>query len=144
MRKFITCLLTIAALGGTAHAGDHPHHAALFVGATTTDAETRPTVGVDYAYRFGLLSVGGLVDAAFGDHTTLIVAPVLFVHPAGGLKIGVAPGLETDFDHAVFVIRGTMGYDFHVGALSVGPVVSVDYADGHVAFVYGAGVGIGF
>ncbi|MDH5720929.1 MAG: hypothetical protein OEZ13_10010 [Spirochaetia bacterium] len=127
----------------------HSNHAAIFLGATTFyDKSTSFTAGADYEYRFsamhGLLGLGLILDFAFRDHMQTIVAGALFIHPAGGFKIALAPGVEMHSGEKAFVFRGGLAYDIHVGSLSLTPTVNFDYAHHHVAYVYGLGIGYGF
>ncbi len=133
------------------HHGHHANHIAIFGGATTLfgdEAHTGATFGLDYERRLpmmdGLFGLGALVDVALMEHTSVIVAPALFIHPAGGLKITVAPGVEHEGEENVFVMRGGLSYAIHLGRLSVGPAVAADYANKHVALVYGLDIGMGF
>ncbi|MEE2959620.1 MAG: hypothetical protein VYA34_02665 [Myxococcota bacterium] len=155
-RSLLVAVILLGLWTGSAQAGEvhaHHSHAALFIGATTHTIDDVVhhgiTVGADYEYRLsvmdGLVGLGVLVDAAFFDETHLIGGPMVVVHPVGGLRFAVAPVIVvTNLDKANFGLRGSVGYDLHFGAMSVGPVASVDYANGHVSYVYGLAVGAGF
>ncbi len=136
------------------HGEHHSHHAndiGIFAGATTKfgdEGHTGATFGLDYERRLPfaeqMFGVGALVDMALMEHTSVIVAPALYIHPAGGLKITLAPGVEHEGEENVFVMRGGLAYVVHFGALSVGPSVAADYANKHVALVHGLTAGLGF
>ncbi len=49
------------------------------------------------------------------------------------------PAKETKFG-----IRAGLGYDIHVGKLSLTPTVNFDYIGKTSALVYGLGIGLGF
>jgi len=135
----------------------HKNHVALFLGATTflgDHAEHLFTAGIDYEYRImPLIGAGVLADFPIrfsGYEFEGIFAPFIAVHPAGGLKVILAPGIEIvagEFGFQAFVMRVGTGYDFHLGSVSIGPSVSYDYTvhhGGHSAIVYGLAAGTGF
>ena len=132
-----------------AHAGeDHPHHISLFGGAKISSGQVAPLIGAEYEFRLealnGLLGIGVVTDAAFGDHTTLVVGPGLFIHPAGDLVLVLVPALETDFSHEAFALIFSTIYHFHVGDLTVSPKFDLEYANNHLAYITSLGIGIGF
>ncbi|MDH5718047.1 MAG: hypothetical protein OEZ22_10460 [Spirochaetia bacterium] len=131
------------------HHAFHSNHLAVFLGATTfSKDETKFTAGADYEYRLsamhGLLGLGLIADFAFREHVQSIFGGGLFIHPAGGLKILLAPGAEIHDGHAIFLFRGGIAYDIHAGSLSITPTINFDYANHHLAYVYGLGIGVGF
>ena len=153
-----------------AHHGHHARHLAVFSGVTRASGESDFTLGADFEYRLphfeGLLGVGALVDATFGDGGHVIVAAPLFVHPHGGVKLVAAPGIERvdgggkghggdhagkalaggggKGSHTEFLFRLGVGYDLHLGGWSLTPAYNVDFVDGHRASVIGVNVGFGF
>lgn len=135
--------------------GYHANHIALMGGAAIEieDGHTaaHATTGLDYEYRLpfvhGLFGAGALVEASFvgmGKTPIWIFGVPLFVHPVAGLKIWFAPSVEFKDEHAAFLSRLGLGYDFHVGPLSIGPVANLDLVHGLLVQVYGLAVGTGF
>lgn len=129
--------------------GDHRNHVALMGGAVfVPHTPSAATVGADYAYRLPLLgdrlSVTALVELAFAEELATILGLGLGVHPVGGLRIVLAPGVELAHGEVVFLFRFGAGYDFHLGSFSLGPVIYADYVHGHLATVAGLQVGVGF
>ncbi|MDH4199751.1 MAG: hypothetical protein OEV66_05145 [Spirochaetia bacterium] len=133
----------------------HSNHFSLFLGLTSAlEANTHEfTAGLDYEYRLPvlnrLLGVGVLADFAFGHETTGIFAGFIGIHPVAGLKILVAPGIETLFSvtpATAFLIRGSIGYDIMIDTFSVTPIISADYVPESrtLSLVYGLAAGIGF
>ena len=138
---------------------EHNHHASLFLGATSHFDHGHSvhafTAGLDYEYRFSflnrLLGIGILDDMAFFPGALTNVSAVFIgIHPIGGLKILLAPGVEMIFLEKLktaFLLRGSLGYDFMIGNFSLTPIVSIDYLPaypGSFALVYGVAAGIGF
>lgn len=135
---------------------------------------TDPTFGIDYEFRLPMwneiMGVGVFAEAVLAEHTEYIAGGLLFIHPIGGLKFFAGGGAirlehEVHSDPAIHkikydgflssdeasteilykpLIRGGIGYDFHIGLLSIGPLFAVDYFDKHFALVYGLSFGIGF
>jgi hypothetical protein len=126
----------------------HRHHLAFFVGLTKEDHhDDEETFGLDYEYRLGKsrrTGLGFLVDYAGGELETTVVAVPLFFHPVGGLKLMVAPGLEYHNSESEFLIRAGIGYDFHIGKVSIGPSYAIDFVDSEEIEVYGLAIGFGF
>lgn len=155
-RTAVAVALLAVTLSGAAPAAasgaEHPHHVALFAGATSFETEWTPhfTVGADYEFRLpfldGLLGIFASGEVVVVEGTPLIFTAGLTVHPIGGLKILAGAGTEFHAEHPEpeFLVRGGLGYDFHLGMISLGPAAFVDYADGHVALVYGLSAGVVF
>jgi hypothetical protein len=139
------------------HPPYHTHHAALFLGGTHADVEIETeggireegedafTVGLDYEYRFSqLFGVGGLVEYAGGELETTSAMAGLFIHPIGGLKLFLAPGVEHEGDENEFLFRAGVHYNFLFGNFVVTPVLAVDFVDGEENLVYGVSFGYGW
>lgn len=149
----VLCISTISPLASEdaheAHAeqADHPHrhHVALFAGVTDDDGESEFTVGADYEFRFHrIVGAGALIDHAGGSADTTVVGAGIWVHPHGGFKFLLAPGLETHSGHTEFLVRVGAAYDFHVKSFSISPTINVDFVDGEEILVYGLSFGRGF
>jgi hypothetical protein len=131
----------------------HENHVAVFLGATTFLGDmsaTHFTIGADYERRLTFINhmvgAGVLVDSSIGDETETLIAGFVAVHPVTGLMLlgGVGTAFTGAGDNAVFAVRGSAAYFFPVGTFSVGPVVSIDHANGESAIVYGVSGGAGF
>jgi len=132
------------------------HHIALFNGATTnfSHKSTSYTVGIDYAYRFSkLIGAGLLVEYIAAEPDETLVGIPVIAHPYKGSKIFVAPMAAFAEDHHAaghdgkregsFAFRIGLGYDFHLGSLSIGPAVDFDFGKTE-AINYGVVIGFGF
>jgi hypothetical protein len=110
-----------------------------------------------------------MLDYTTYDHeeTTLLVA-ALFWRPHGGrFQLFGGPGIEfveaeehhsapvtpvplssaasaEDEGDSEFAFRIGAGYDIPLGRLSLTPLISADFMDGHATWVYGAALGVGF
>jgi hypothetical protein len=147
----------------------HRNHVAIFTGLTTNmeHENTDFSLGLDYEYRLpiwhDILGIGIFGEMVFTDHTEYIVGVPVFLHPSGGLKFWLAPGLvmmETteqseahtfhknnsnkllsDSDASSMeqelLIRIGVGYDISIKNVSITPAVSADFINGHLALVYG-------
>jgi hypothetical protein len=123
----------------------HPVHAAVFVGVVTSSHGTGPAAGIDVERRFGPIGVALIVDTArVAEATVVSVIPAIVIHPWRGAKLLGGTGWERAHGHDELVLRGGAGYDLHVGALSFGPTVAVDWVGETTAVVAGATVGAGF
>jgi len=135
-----------------AHDGPHAHHLSLFLGATTLEGHTHPTVGADYIYWLPVVDrrvgLSPLVDVAFSAHLEVLAGLGVAMRAPWGLRLTVAPALvavhEEDGWHRHIVGRVNMGYDLHFGHFSLGPVVDADFGADHTAYVYGVAGGYGF
>lgn len=151
-KRILALILGLSSLlsAPAALAGGHPHHLALFGGATTLEGHTAGTAGADYEYRFGAgqsaLGVGVLFDQAFGDASHSIVGAPLFFHPFLGAKFLAAPAMEISHGESHFLARVGAGYDIPLGATAytLSPMFNLDFVEGHTAMVYGLAFGFGF
>ena len=57
---------------------------------------------------------------------------------------GSSEGAETSGSETHYVFRAGVGYDFHVGSLTLTPIVNLDVINGHNALAYGITFGYGF
>ena len=133
----------------------HHNHLALFLGATTNfDHETTGfSIGVDYEYRLNawhnLLGIGLFGEYVSSGSGEIIAGIPLFIHAAEKLKFTVAPilvsaeDLHTHENETSFGVRLGAGSSFHVGKISMGPVINLDLGK-TTALVYGIGIGFGF
>ena len=151
----LTLLLLFGAATTSAYAGGdddkkhakshHALHAAVFFGAANTSAHTDFALGGDVEYRlpwFGSrMGVGAIADAVFAEHTHVLTGGGVFVHPAGGLKVLVAPAAAFSDGHKTFVLRSGLSYEMHLGGLTVAPTLNLDFDKHHTTQVFGIAVG---
>ncbi|HEX5638960.1 MAG TPA: hypothetical protein VFX81_04090 [Burkholderiaceae bacterium] len=156
---------------GDAHGDGHSshlHHVSLTLGAADNGHLDETGLSIGAEYRYGLnerFAIGPMLDYTTYDHetTTLLVA-ALFWRPHGGrFQVFGGPGVEyVDAEHhatpvtpvalssaeadddSEFALRLGAGYDFPIGKLSLTPLISADFIDGHTTWVYGIGLGYGF
>lgn len=137
-------------LAGIARAGDggdhaHPHHMALFGGATIHDGHSYPTFGLDYEYLFhGKAGVVGLAELVLADPAEMIYGAGLAFHPVPAVKVAAIPAVAMASGESAFLMRGNLEYGIHAGPVTVSPSVSADYGHEAVVFVAGLAVGMGF
>ncbi len=147
----------------------HRHHLSVFLGATTADVEvhggegdagtqseggetsgettreTEASIGFDYEYRLNRTwGIGFLFDYVAGDARTSVAGIPVFLHPAGGLKLLAAPGIERHEGENEFLVRLGLGYQFDLGRWAITPGANVDFVDGDQVYVYGLYIGRGF
>ena len=155
----VISLSTIIAEARTLKEGQDHHlsrnHIALVAGATTNfdHHSTDFTIGLDYEYRFKAMhDFFGL--GLFGEYITthggeIVLGIPVFIHPKAGLKFVMAPiavMAENHYTHeneTHFGGRLGIGYDFHLGKISIAPVLNLDYSN-TVALNYGLTFGLGF
>lgn len=137
----------------------HPHHVAVMVGGMTPLSETSETswaLGVDYGYNFNERWGAGIgADFTIGDHKrAALFAGGISYSLLGGLKLGTGPGIEIvekdrpsggTKNSSYFVWWFGAAYEFHVGSLSIGPIVFLDFVgETKTNLTYGLTVGTGF
>ncbi len=144
------------------HGDDHQfdrHHVAAMVGGMTPLSETSETswaLGVDYGYNFNERWGAGIgADFTIGDHKrAALFAGGISYSLLGGLKLGTGPGVEIvekdqpsggTKNSSYFVWWFGAAYEFHVGSLSIGPIVFLDFVgETKTNLTYGLTVGTGF
>ncbi len=133
----------------------HAHHLGVFLGAASNldHDHTDFAVGADYEHRLPVwqarLGLGAFVEHVTAEHAETILAPMLAVHPAGGLKLLAAPGLMLTEDHhgdsaSHFLLRFGAGMDFSISGFSLTPTLNLDLVEDSKALVYGMTIGKGF
>ena len=137
----------------------HHHHVAFMAGGMTPLSETSETsfaLGADYEYRIDERWGGGAgADFTFGDHKrAALFAGGASYRPLPALKVGTGPGLElveTDKpsggmkNSTYFVWWVGASWEFHIGSLSVGPILYLDFVgETKTNLTYGATIGTGF
>ena len=128
----------------------HRNMVELFLGDTYEDArhesEKGITVGFIYERRLSsLLGVGGFYEYAAGDFDKWSIGVPLFIHPYGGWRLDLAPGLEHREGDDEFLLRTGVAYEFGLSERwALVPEFNVDFVDGEEAFVFGLSFGFGF
>ncbi len=148
---------------GAAEHEFHQNHLSLFLGAAThmKHDDTGFAVGLDHEHRFTRsFGIGGIFEYAISDleRTYLLLVPVS-AHPAGGLRLTVAPGVEfasveveshaheggeEEEDETEFALRFGLSYDFELARFTLAPEFDVDLIGGYTTLVYGMAFGTGF
>lgn len=150
----LALLLALAPTGALAdddaHGGhdDHRHHLAVALGGAFKNEAPKSAlfVGVDYEYRINpTWGVGGYYEETIGDFDLQALGLLVYVHPTDGLKLAVGLAVERKFgttkDKAL--VRLMAAYDWHVGQVTMGPMVAWDLIEDQTNVVY-AGFGLGF
>jgi len=137
----------------TTHGESEPSHrnmVELFLGDTYEDtnheSENGLTVGFTYERRLSdFLGVGAFYEYAAGDFDKWSIGVPLFIHPYGGWRLALAPGLEHREGNDEFLFRAGVAYEFELSERwAVIPELNVDFVDGEAAFVFGLSFGFGF
>lgn len=132
---------------GTEEGTSRRNSLGLFTGITLDDDKASFTLGLDYERRLSRqLGVGVLFDRAFDGERIFLVAPALFWHPVGALRLDAAPGVEVNQgDEDEFVFRIAADYDFELTERwSVAPNVNLDFVSGGRVWVLGAEIAYRF
>jgi len=163
------CMVVMAVAGAstvTARAEDHEERefkntVELFLGAVseTDPTETGAALGIEYNRRLSRLWSIGIEGAEFSTTDTrrdwVLLVPV-YLHPAGGLSLKVAPGVEhgtvvrdeggePEDEGREFLFRIGVGWEFEIGRRwSATPEVNLDFVDGRRTWVYGVSLGVRF
>lgn len=145
MRKILLILFILSPLTVHAAAGK-TNHVGIFGGATTffDPSGTYFTAGADYEYVLGSWGVGAFVDLVFSSKTKFIGGPAIFLHPVKNLNFYLSPAIESYSGNTYFGGRASVNYTMYSGGISIGPSVSADYFNSHLALVYGLVFGFGF
>ena len=129
------------------HPPHHANHVAAFVGVTHEEQSDHATAGIEHEYRLPLLhellGAGPVVEYVHAEHSAVVAVALVHAHPWRGINLFVGPGYERADGHGEVLVRGGVGYDLHVGGLSVSPTVAFDRIAGHTAAVGGLAVGLG-
>lgn len=131
--------------GGHEESQHHRNRMELFLGNTHEHGEDGFTVGLSYGYLLQeFIGVGGLLEYAGGHFDKWIVALPVFIHPYGGWRFALGPGLEHKEGENEFLIRAGVAYEFEIGRWLISPEFNVDFVDGEKSYVYGLSFGWGF
>ena len=128
--------------------GAHPHHAAAAVGVARHKGNNSEFWGVDYAYTFDRgIYLLGFYEQVRGEFNISAFGVQIGRHFGHGWKVAIGPGVETKLVSGknLLLVRTTVGYDWHSGNWSYGPVLSYDIIEDVSDTVYlGFTVGYGF
>jgi len=128
----------------------HLNMVELFLGNTYERADDESANGISVGFTYerrlsGLLGVGAFYEYAAGDFDKWSIGVPLFVHPYGGWRLALAPGLEHREGEDAFLLRAGVAYEFELSERwVVMPEFNVDLVDGEEAFVFGLSFGFGF
>ena len=126
----------------------HRHHVSALFGASLKSSKTQPFGGLEYEYRYNDRIGFGAYYEEIWDNIDLQAFGFLFTyHPDKHWKIFGGPGIERKLDEEKnkFLLKVAVGYDFHLGGLSHGPLLAVDFVeDYHQVGYLGWGIGYGF
>ena len=121
----------------------------LFLGATTTELETKFTIGADYEFRpMDYLGFGIVAEYSGGESREWMVVLPVISHPnrdlEGGWKLILGPGLEIRDGGTDFLVRLGISYGFPVDGWTISPEFDADLVFGEWSYVYGLKFGRGF
>ncbi len=166
MKQFLAMLGIIALLGSLGaplqaqEAGGDPqekeprHRLAVFLGATTSEDETNPSLGLEYEYRFSeRWGVGALFEFTFEDAAREFITGIPVKYHMGPLAIlgvviversreKVNEEGDTERDKG---LGGRVGaeYGFEVGRVELAPTLNLDFVDNSTKLVWGLVVSTG-
>ena len=140
---------SLGASGAVAAEGErHPHHVAVATGGAWHGSETSAFLGLDYAYTFeNGYSAAIFIEQVRGDFDLAAYGLSFGKFFDNGFKFGTGPGFETKLknDKTLFLWHVTVGYDWHFGSWSIGPVASYDFIEDASNTQYlGISIGYGF
>ena len=138
----------IAVAPAAAEEGAHPHHIAISTGIGSHGSKTSGYLGLDYAYTFGNgISAAVFVEQVRGDFDLNAYGLAVGKSFSNGWKMSTGPGVETKLKNnkKLFLWHFDVGYDWHFGNWSVGPIASFDFIDDASNTTYlGVSIGYGF
>ena len=150
-RIVLAALIVTGWIAPSALAGDdgsHPHHVAAAVGIARHNGKNSEFWGVDYAYTFSnKVYLLGFYEQVRGEFNISAFGVQVGKHFGGGWKAAVGPGVETKLKSGknLALLRTTVGYDWHSGSWSYGPVLNFDIIEDASDTIYlGFAVGYGF
>jgi hypothetical protein len=123
--------------GEASHAPSFKHDIAFFVGVTEDRSEEAFTLGFEYDYRIvNWVGLGGLIDVAFGDERTRLIAAAAYFRPTRKLILILAPGVER-FESTAhhkgrteFVLRTGVAWEFEITErFYLAPALKLDFVD---------------
>ena len=128
--------------------GSHPHHVAAAVGVARHNGKNSEFWGADYAYTFSnKVYVLGFYEQVRGEFNISAFGVLVGKHFGHGWKAAIGPGVETKLKSGknLALLRTTIGYDWHNGSWSYGPVLNYDVIEDASDTLYlGFAVGYGF
>jgi hypothetical protein len=134
------------------HGGDQFHqvHAAVLLGDSHSPHQNGFTFGGDLEFRplrvLGVGVTGEHVNQPFRENVWVFPA---IVHPGGGLKLSIGPGIERAFDehaphhteqHALLRLGASFDIPLRHG-WTIDPDLAVDFVGGEKVVVYAVAVG---
>ena len=139
----LLCLPSLAAEDGA-----HPHHLAGTLGAGHHNGKNSEFWGADYAYTFSNdVYLAGFYEQVRGEFNIGAWGVQVGQRFDNGWRVAIGPGVETKLKTGknLLLVRATVGYDWHRGNWSYGPILSYDAIEDVSNTVYlGLAVGYGF
>lgn len=146
--KFLVAHLLGFGAAISADAGEHPHHVAVATGAAWHGSKASTYLGIDYAYTFSNgWSAVVFAEQVRGDFDVAAYGLAIGRVFESGWKVSTGPGIETKLkdDKNLFLWHINVGYDWHFGSWSLGPIASFDSIEDASNTVYlGVSLGYGF
>ena len=127
---------------------DHSHHLAGVVGVASHESRDGRFLGVEYEYRLNdNWGIGGYYEQTFDGFDLEALGLMGTFHPGQNWKVlgGVGAEGKLNTDKTKLLVRAAIAYDFHVGSVSLSPLLAIDWIEDNSYVVYlGLGVGFGF
>ena len=131
-----------------AESGYHQHHVAVVGGFARHHSKNANYLGLDYEYRLNdMWGIGGFYEQTFNGFDIEALGITGTYHPGDGWKFMAGAGSEGKLDNnkSKWLLRGSVGYDFHVGHTIITPLITVDWIEDNSTTTYlGVAVGFGF
>ncbi len=150
MKRLLTVSTLVLLICVPAHSADehHPHHVGVTGGIAGHDSKASGFIGLEYSYRFkNDWAALVFTEQVRGDFDVDLFGIGAIKHFANGFKIAAGPGVERKIkkNKTLFLIHVGVGYDWHSGSWSYGPVVAIDFIeDSNQVYYAGFGFGYGF
>jgi hypothetical protein len=124
-------------------AADGRNDLSLFIGVTSSDGESGPSVGLDYERRLSRrFGIGGVIEYTGLDFREGVAAVSLNWHSWKELTLLAAVGVEVEREDGsdAFLFRVGAEYGFALGkGFEIAPALNVDFTGDETAVVYGLG-----
>jgi hypothetical protein len=128
------------------HHEDHYHFSAFAGFSTDFQSNTGYKLGIEYEYRINeTIGAGGTFDFTGKDFKIFSLSAGLTTYPFKfPLILSFGVGAKHKDEKWKPFVRGIVNYDFHIGAISLGPMVMYDiYFSSPDIFSPGVTVGFG-
>ena len=127
---------------------NHPHHLAGVVGVASHESRDGRFLGLEYEYRLNeKWGIGGYYEQTFDGFDLEALGLMATYHPGQNWRLlgGIGGEGKLNTDKTKLLVRAAIAYDFHVGSVSLSPLLAIDWIEDNSYVVYlGLGVGFGF